>query len=267
MSQWIPDDVFDEQDTRRRQSSSSLSVATRTSTSTSPAFPVIPTRGFRAVVFRAAKEVTRIFREAECTFATLGSTACYLYGNDRLPNDVDILMSSHTCKPEWLKEFLVTKNPDRFYLVDAKTPRATWKVLWYNDYVEGKREQTKVDILKPGILQLPMIFSEAIVDKQGLPVVPMSILLLHKLKAWEDHMESAELRLRSKHDADVGDICSLLRIVIEGMNMQEKKNSTHWKQFALERFGEEFRDETEHRVKLFCWKYPAYREMWRKLGW
>ncbi|PBK96069.1 hypothetical protein ARMGADRAFT_989920 [Armillaria gallica] len=248
LSQWIPDDADDRQGTRRSQSSSSLPPKSRTSLSvaTTSASPVIPTRGFRAVVFRAAREVIRIFREAECTFAILGSTVCYINGNDRLPNDVDILMSSHTCKPEWLKEFLVTKNPDRFYLVDAKTPGATWK---------------------PGILQLPMIFSEAIVDKQGLPVVPMSILLLHKFKGWEDHMKSAEPRLRSKHDADVGDICSLLRIVIGGMNMQEKKNSTHWKQFALERFGEEFRDETERRVNLFCWKYPAYCDMWQKLGW
>ncbi|KAK0244898.1 hypothetical protein EDD85DRAFT_946224 [Armillaria nabsnona] len=150
-------------------------------------------------MFRAAKEVTRIFREAECTFAILGSTACYLDGNDCLPNVSSLVLAT--------------------------------------------------------------------VDKQGLPVVPRSNLLLHKLKGWEDHMKSVEPRLRSKHDADVGDICSLLRIVIEGMNMQEKKNSTHWKQFALERFGEEFRDETERRVNSFCWKYPAYRDMWQTLGW
>ncbi|KAK0438704.1 uncharacterized protein EV420DRAFT_1250936, partial [Desarmillaria tabescens] len=168
-------------------------------------------------VFRAAKEVTRIFREAECTFAIMGSTACYLYGNKRLPNDVDILILSHTCDVETLKELLVTKNPARFYLMNAKTPGATWKVLWYHDHsTNGKVEKTKVDILKPGILQLPIIFSEAIVDKQGLPVVPLSILLLHKLKGWKDNMESMEQRLRNKHDADVGDIGSLLRIVLEG---------------------------------------------------
>ncbi|KAK0441462.1 uncharacterized protein EV420DRAFT_1485627 [Desarmillaria tabescens] len=172
-----------------------------------PADPVIPMQGFRAVVFRAAREVTRIFREEGFTFAILGSTACYLYGNKRLPNDVDILMSSHTCDIESLKESLVTKNPSRFYLVNAKSPRATWKVLWYHDHsADGKLEKTKVDLLKPGVLQLPMIFSEDIVDKQGLPVVPMSILLLHKLKGWEDNRESTEERLQSKHDADVGDI-------------------------------------------------------------
>ncbi|KAK0438731.1 uncharacterized protein EV420DRAFT_1316433 [Desarmillaria tabescens] len=263
------DDVWD---TRPKSSPPSPSpfppkVSTLLAVST-PASPVIPTRGFRAVVFRAAKEVTRIFREAECTFAIMGSAACYLYGNKRLPNDVDILISSHTCDVESLKELLVTKNPRCFYLVNAKTPGATWKVLWYHDRSSnGKLEKTKVDILKPGILQLPMIFSEAIVDKQGLPVVPLSILLLHKLKGWKDNMESTEQRLRSKHDADVGDIGSLLRIVLEGMTMQERKNSTYWKRFALERFDEEFRDETEYRVRLFCWRFPEYRDMWRKLGW
>ncbi|PBK61711.1 hypothetical protein ARMSODRAFT_896404 [Armillaria solidipes] len=224
-------------------------------------------RGPRAVVFRAAKELTRILRDRGCTFAILGSTACYLYGNDRLPNDIDIVMSSHTCDLELLKRNLVTENPHHFQLVDAKTPGATWKVLWYQDYVEGKLAKTKVDILKPGVLSLPMIFSEAIVDKQGLPVVPMSILLLHKLQGWKDNMDSDLPRLRNKQDADAGDICSLLRIIIEGMSMQERTNTTHWKRFALERFDEEFRRETEQRVSLFCSRFPEYREMWKTLGW
>ncbi|KAK0436168.1 hypothetical protein EV421DRAFT_1716191 [Armillaria borealis] len=235
---------------------------------TSPASPVIPELGSRAVVFRAAKEVTRIFREAQYTFAILGSTACYLYGNGRLPNDVDILMSSHTCDLEWMKAFLVAKNPNRFYLVDAKTPGDTWKVLWYHDRgLKGKLEKTKVDILKPGVLHLPMLFSEVIVDKQGLPVVPVSILLPHKLQGWRDNMDSPIPRLRSKQDADAGDICSLLRIVIEGMSGQEKKNSTYWKRFALQWFDEEFQSETDRRVRLFCSRFPEYRDMWKKLGW
>ncbi|PBK96052.1 hypothetical protein ARMGADRAFT_757430 [Armillaria gallica] len=236
-------------------------------TSTSPADPVIPTRGPRAVVFRAAKELTRILREGGYTFAILGSTACYLYGNDPLPNDTDIVMSSHTCDLELLKEILATEHPNRFQLVDAKTLGATWKVLWYHDYVEGKLEKTKVDILKPGVLHLPMIFSEAIVQKQGFSVIPMSISLLHKLQGWKDNMDSDLPRLRNKCDADAGDICSLLEIIFEGMGAQERKNSTHWKRFALERFDEEFRGETGRRVRLFCSIYSEYREMWKKLGW
>ncbi|SJL15596.1 uncharacterized protein ARMOST_19098 [Armillaria ostoyae] len=232
----------------------SLAFDARTLTpATSPASPVIPALGSRAVVFRAAKEVTRIFREAQYTFAILGSTACYLYGNGRLPNDVDILMSSHTCDLESMKAFLVAENPNRFYLVDAKTPGDTWKVLWYHDRgLKGKLEKTKVDILKPGVLHLPMIFSEVIVDKQGLPVVPMSILLPHKLQGWKDNMDSPIPRLRSKQDADAGDICSLLRIVIEGMSTQEKKSSMYWRRFALERFDEEFRRETDRRAVPSC---------------
>ncbi|KAK0472576.1 hypothetical protein IW261DRAFT_1343383 [Armillaria novae-zelandiae] len=268
----IADDGVDGRDTRPQFSpglSTTLAVGVRALTpETSPTDPAIPTRGFRAVVFRAAKEVTRILHEAEYTVAILGSTACYLYGNGRLPNDVDILVSSHHCDPEKLKELLVTTNRTRFYLVDAKTPGATWKVLWYRDRgVDGKFDKTKVDILTPGVLHLPMIFSETIVEKQGLPVVPMSILLLHKLQGWRDNMESEEPRLWRKHDADVGDICSLLRILFEGMGGEEKKNSRHWKRFALERFDEEFRDATEYRVAWFCRQYPAFRDMWQELGW
>ncbi|KAK0185400.1 hypothetical protein F5146DRAFT_937573, partial [Armillaria mellea] len=198
----------------------------------------------------------------------LGSRACYLYGNGHLPNDVDILNSSHTCNLESIKAFLVTKNPNRFYLVDAKTPGATWKVLWYHDCgLKGKLKKTKVDILKPGVLHLLMIFSEAIVDMQGIPVVPMSILLLHKLQGWRDNMNSPIPHLRSKQDADAGDICLLLRIAVGSMSMEEKTNSTYWKWFALERFDEEFRSETDRWVRLFCSKFPEYWEMWKMLGW
>ncbi|KAK0430447.1 uncharacterized protein EV420DRAFT_1491533 [Desarmillaria tabescens] len=82
-------------------------------------------------------------------------------------------------------------------------------------------------------------------------IVPISILLLHKLRGWKDNMESMEHHLWSKHDADVGDIGSLLRIVLEGMSMQERKKSMYWKRFALEWFNEEFWDGTKHRV----WKH------------
>ncbi|KAK0492389.1 hypothetical protein EDD18DRAFT_1079881 [Armillaria luteobubalina] len=223
--------------------------------------------GPRAIVFRAAEEVTRILRQAGYTFAIIGSTACYLYGNERRPNDIDIVISSHACDLEFLKSLVAIYNPVNFGLVDAKTPGATRQVLWYQDYVDGRLEKTKVDILKPGILNLPMIFSEAIVDKQGLPVVPMSILLLHKLQGWKDNMDSDIPRLRNKCDADAGDIFSLLEIIIESMGLKERQNSVHWKQFALDRFDEEFRGNTERRVRLFCSIYPQYREMWKKLGW
>ncbi|KAK0452179.1 uncharacterized protein EV420DRAFT_695250 [Desarmillaria tabescens] len=234
----------------------------------SPTTPLIPKQGHLAVIFRAAKQATRLLRDAGYTFAIMGSLACYLYGNERPPNDVDILISSRICDIEPLKRFLVAQNPDNFYLVDAKTPRARWKVLWYQDHGrDGNLERTKVDIMKPGTMQLPMIFSEAIVDKQGLPVVPLSILLLHKLRGWEDNMKSRKAYLRRKHNANVGDIGSLLRIVIEGMGKQEKKNSKRWKRFAQEQFSKIFQDGTKRRVKLFSERYPEYGDMWKELGW
>ncbi|KAK0472585.1 hypothetical protein IW261DRAFT_1370982 [Armillaria novae-zelandiae] len=270
---WIPDDAYyDRPDTGRSQTSSSLPPGSRSSfsvaaTSGSSVIPDIPDRGPRAIVFRAAKEVTRILREGGYTFAILGSTACYLYGNDRLPNDLNIVMSSYACDLQSLKRFLVAINPIHFQLVGAKTPGAPWKVLWYQGYIDGRLEKTKVDILKPGILNLPMIFSEAIVDKQGFPVVPMSILLLHKLQGWKDNMDSDIQRHRNKCDADEGDIFPLLEIIVESMSVQERANATHWKRFALERFDAEFRGGTESRMWLFCSKYPQCRDMWKKLGW
>ncbi|KAK0492381.1 hypothetical protein EDD18DRAFT_1079691 [Armillaria luteobubalina] len=264
----VPDDAYN-----KRRTHSSLPPGSRTSLSVlttlnSSAVPDIPKRGTGAIVFRAAEEVTRIFREAGYAFVIFGSMACYLYGNERLPNDIDIVILSHTCDLDFLKRLLVNYNPINFELMDAKTPGARCKILTYQIYINGKLEKTKVDILKPGFLNLPMIFSEAIVDKQGLPVVPISILLLHKLQGWTDNVESDFIpRLGTRWDADGKDICSLLEIIVEGMDLEERENSTHWKQFALERFDEEFRGDTERRVRLFCLMYPQYRQMWKKLGW
>ncbi|PBK64967.1 hypothetical protein ARMSODRAFT_892314 [Armillaria solidipes] len=232
-----------------------------------PTIPAIPSYGDDAVVFQAARAATRILEAQGYTFAIFGSLACYLYGSRRVPNDVDIVISSYTCDPEEIKVLLVAANPALFYLVRSKSPQSPWNVLWYCDIDDREMKKVKVDILRAGTLQLPKIFSETIVEKQGLPVVPMSVLLLHKLKGWKDNMDSTEWRHQRKYSSDASDVHSLLGIIINGMSKQERENSKDWKSFAPERFDDAFKDDTEHRISIFCSRFPECRNLWSFLGW
>lgn len=76
----------------------------------------------------------------------VGGMACKLYGNDRIPEDLDILCLESPWNEEELKQRVVAVNP-LFYLVPGKAPGATYKVLWYRIQPRGR---CKVDLLRPG---------------------------------------------------------------------------------------------------------------------
>ena len=63
--------------------------------------------------------------------------------------------------------------------VDAKTLGGNWKVLWYHPYGEGSTRRpgaVKVDILLPGIMELPS-FDPGWIDynnEERLPAAPFS---------------------------------------------------------------------------------------------
>jgi hypothetical protein len=97
---------------------------------------------------------------------------------------VDLVVQTDLYTQERLKALLVTANPD-FYLVAAKTPGATYRVLWCR--LTGYRRSCKVDILLPGIMNIPRVPRELIKRVQNLPVMPLAGILLLKLQAWEDH--------------------------------------------------------------------------------
>ncbi|KAK0219289.1 hypothetical protein EDD85DRAFT_780778, partial [Armillaria nabsnona] len=162
--------------------------------------------------------------------------------------------------PEEIKVLLVAANPALLYLVCFKSPQSPWNVLWYCDIDDREMKKVKVDIIRAGTSQLPKLFSEVIVEKHGLPVVPMSILLLDKLKGWKDNVDSTAWCHQRKYSSDAADVHSLLGI-INGMSKQER-NSKDWKSFALERFHD-----AEHRIRLFCSRFPECRTLWRILGW
>ncbi|KAK0190125.1 hypothetical protein F5146DRAFT_932209 [Armillaria mellea] len=224
--------------------------------------PAIDAKG--GVVFQAAVDAIRLLRDSSYPCAIFGSAACYLYGNERPPNDVDILVSSEA-EAEVTKGYLVNRDPLHFYLKKARTPGATYRVLWYRHRQSiGEKVvlRSKVDIVMAGTMMLPFLSSGSTVVKEGLPLVPLEMLLLHKLQGWYDHMTAPEPHKQKKQTVDVADVRRTLKIVLQGLTGTGRS----WARVALSFFQEEFQRLTVERVKLFCSAFPDCRDDWYQLG-
>lgn len=158
---------------------------------------------------------------------------------------------------EELKRRVVAANPS-FYLVPAKTPGATYKVLWYRNYRSYTANRCKVDLLLPGIMNIPSVPVSAIDHSEpGKPCAPFALVFLLKLQAWQQHRDSEEMRFRIKSSVDALDLKRMLPIALA-------------KGFTIRR-GEaylppSFVASTAPRVKRFVREYPETVHSWRALG-
>ncbi|KIK55979.1 hypothetical protein GYMLUDRAFT_99387 [Collybiopsis luxurians FD-317 M1] len=233
----------------------------------------------------------------------VGSVACFAYGMSRTPNDIDMVALTSSYTQEDLKRRIVSYDP-RFYLIASKDPYATYRVLWFRLY--GIRRACKVDILLPGIMNIPSVspqriyriknhpswnvsghrsyYSSLTVDYPLMPFLP---LLLLKLQAWQDHGESSKAHMRLKQPTDVQDIRELLELVEQKLskstgssvagNVRASKNSihsaknvAHTSRSLLEKeipyLAESFVRDARVRVKKFAEQYPWSVKQWRLLG-
>ncbi|KAI9070301.1 hypothetical protein FKP32DRAFT_1586322 [Trametes sanguinea] len=168
-------------------------------------------------ILEVAHRVIALFEHRKLRCCLMGSVASYLYGVSRQPNDVDIVVLSTFYTQEALKEMLV-HDDDQFQLVRSRNPRATYRVLWYR--LPGTYQRCKVDILIPGILNVPAVPYRhiAVAQKPGphhLPLMPLLPQLLLKLQGWADHRVSHRSDMRAKQYTDVRDVDALLEIVCE----------------------------------------------------
>jgi hypothetical protein len=101
--------------------------------------------------------------------------------------DIDILcLTPHPRNVEDIKE-QICEADDRFYLKQGR--QGDYKVLhWRID--DDDEPDFKIDILLPGTLDLPDVSPNYIIKIQRLPCAPLVLLLLHKLKAWDNRRRS-----------------------------------------------------------------------------
>ncbi|KAG6810415.1 hypothetical protein H0H92_011976 [Tricholoma furcatifolium] len=190
----------------------------------------------------AARKTVDILRQHGFSCTLFGSMACKVYGNPRIPNDIDVLvlpLPHHTLDgsaptQESLKALLVETAPSSFFLKPSRDPEADYKVLYFIPTPNSKRtpqHSTKVDILLPGVMHLPELPPSRVVWRMNnitydgdlgepgeaqtqtkVPTLPFSALLLHKLQSWDDHRHAEEAHHRAKVPQDVEDLEWMLEI-------------------------------------------------------
>jgi len=184
--------------------------------------------------------------------------ACSVYGNSRVPSDVDVVCLTDKHTQEELKAILVA-NDFNFYTIASKDPFATYRVLWYR--LSGYRRSCKVDVLCPGIMNIPAVPVPRIVyrrSRSDLPLMPFLPLLLLKLQAWMDHRAASKLYLRQKQHVDVRDIDELLELAIEKYDVNVKRDGK-W-------LPESFLRAAATRVKVYVQNFPESAAHWKDLG-
>lgn len=111
-------------------------------------------------------------------------------------------------------------NNSHLYLVPGKAPGATYKVLWYRVYpvstgLYGSRYYSgvtiKIDILLPGVMDIPAFPHEDIIRITNFPVAPFKLVLLLKLQAWSQHRSDYRSYMRIKSYVDHPDLIALFR--------------------------------------------------------
>ncbi|PPR02818.1 hypothetical protein CVT26_009605 [Gymnopilus dilepis] len=221
------------------------------------------------IIYMVAKKVVDILQRIGIASALFGSLACHIYGNARAPNDVDILALPPVGRfvtAEWVKQAIANGDPEHFRLEAAKNPNATYRVLYY--LVDGglappntfHKDKCKVDVLLPGIMNLPSLSPHDIKWRTGLPVIPFSVLLLQKLQGWDDHRRMPEPYKFEKHAIDASDVQSLLKLE----HVVALRFSQPWHNRNL--FNEEFFNLSVRRVGEFAAMYPSSRDDWGRLG-
>jgi hypothetical protein len=153
---------------------------------------------------------------------------------------------------ETLKSMLVNDSYS-FYTVAPKTPGATYRVLYFR--LSGIRRSCKVDILTPGVMNIPPVPTKRIRMIQGMPVMPFSGILFLKLQAWDDHRNDHREFMRRKQHTDASDIQTLLKIAVRKRLRPAQDN---W-------MPETFITRAKARCKLFV-KVYGRQEEWLALG-
>ena len=166
---------------------------------------------------------------------------------------------------EFVQQGLVNRNK-QFFTRRTKDPAATYRALFH--YIPQsavlppnfKIRECKVNTLLPGVMNLPYLDEQQVNEVDGLPVVPVLVLLLQKLQGWEEHFNCVEPHTFRKHAVDAEEIRELL----EKMGEMPVRLFRPWSE--REALGVEFVKASVERVKKFCVRFPETAVYWAGLG-
>jgi len=252
--------------------------------------PSIRWRDFSVMQIRslAAQTTVAILAELGLPCAIFGSMACKLYGNQRIPNDIDILVlpppERASITQEEIKALIAQHASPNYHFVlkPARNPLATYKVLYFiakprpptisQEFTIPvsipRRFSSKVDILLPGVMHLPALPTSMITQLSSLPLVPFPVLLLQKLQGWADHRAATEARYRNKIGEDSRDLMWCLNGRTVKRHLLKYVSNGNQKELWSDRtmFSEEFEALSRVRVREFCDIYTGIRGAWKAIG-
>jgi len=208
-------------------------------------------------VRRVCRKTIAVFKKHDLPCCLVGSAATTLWGVHRIPNDIDIVVMTVRHTQERLKQLLASEDSD-FYLKSSTNPRNTYKIVWCK--VPGTYRECKVDVLVPGIMNIPSISASRFVwfKDNTLPSMPLLPLLLLKLQAWDDHRMATSRRpdLRAKQYVDVSDI-DLLLIIAKNKGIHHRDGNALPGHFMMA---------AKQRVDSYILSYPTAKTAWQALG-
>ncbi|TFK23564.1 hypothetical protein FA15DRAFT_670386 [Coprinopsis marcescibilis] len=234
-----------------------------------PPKPGTGPHNYNSILMTIARDVVNTLRESGFRCAFLGSLGYQLYGNRRLPEDLEVLVfppPGSLVDQEFIKRKMVNRN-NQFYMEAVVDRTATYRVLFRAIPQHAVLPPNftgrfcKVDVLLPGVMSLPYLNEGEVNEVEGLPVVPVLVLLLQKLQEWEVHFRCVtEPDKFKKHMVDMGDIKELLGRVVE----MPVRLFRPWSE--RESLGQDFVNASKVRVKRFCAKFPETVPHWEGLG-
>lgn len=133
-------------------------------------------------------------------------------------------------------------------------------MLWYNldRYITGSyvHRACKVDILLPGIMNIPTVPRDKILHIDRLPLMPLIPLIMLKLQAWEDHTHALQRYQRQKQWTDVADLQRLLPIAVR---RRENVANEAW-------IPSSFLQAAKKRLERYLVQYPEQIHLWKQVG-
>ncbi|KAF7984500.1 hypothetical protein HWV62_13645 [Athelia sp. TMB] len=200
------------------------------------------------IVRAAATAVTQALTELGLTCAIFGSLASRIYGSERDPESVSVLVWPPTPEKYDLRRLKAQIADTDFtvFSLASKSQRAQVDQLWYCESPKDKTSHCPITLAVPGMLGLPGFSARRIAREDGLPLVPAPILLFQLLAQWEAQREAGGARERQ---------CTFaIRDVLASPQLEALGVQRPWRELGL--FSAETQRELSALVQRYSLQYP-----------
>lgn len=140
------------------------------------------------------------------------------------------------------------------FSLGPKAQRSTKCDLWYRQHPKDKALHCQINIVVPGIQDLPAISADRISIVDGLPLIPVSIALFHLLVQWDKTPSG-----KREHHYESGIRNLLASSHMDGLHIQRP-----WRELGL--FTLETQETLTRTVQHFCDTFPDVAASFHHLG-